>query len=122
MPTNIQTNGQQAPATLVAGLLLDLQKLAEQELALAKREVADTWTQIRQGAIVLMAGLVLAALGLGYLSYTLVLLLSLLDIPRWQAFAIAGGALAVVGVILLLSSGTRSSGKPASREAERIDS
>lgn len=121
MPTNIQTNGQQAPATLVAGLLLDLQKLAEQELALAKREVADTWTQIRQGAIVLMAGLVLTAVGLAYLSYTLVLVLSLLDIPQWQAFAIAGGALIVAGVIVLFCSGRGISEKAASRKAERTD-
>ena len=53
MPENLQADSQPGVASLVGGILEDAQKLIRQEVALARREVAQAWDKAKMGAALL---------------------------------------------------------------------
>jgi len=89
---------------LVGGIIDDAQRLIEQQITLLKHDVRKDIQHAKNTAVLLGAGVgVLAAAGL-LLLFMLVHLLEWLtrpDLPLWACYAIVGGALALVGGIVL---------------------
>jgi hypothetical protein len=88
----------------LGGIINDLQVLAKQEIALARRELLDELHKARQAAISLGIGLGVTALGALLLVLMLVFLLNwaVAAIPLWGAFGIVGILLLALGGMLLL--------------------
>jgi hypothetical protein len=86
-------------AALVGGILVDAQKLVRQEVALARREVAETCDRAKLGIGMLSIALVVCGVGGVLLGFMLVKLLYEFLLPNheWACFAIVGGAFALVG-------------------------
>lgn len=98
--------GERPLTELVSRLSRDTTLLAQQEIALAKQELADKLTLVKAeavgvavGAVLLHAGL-LAALAGAVLALALVL-------PAWAAALVSGVVLAGAGASLLLKAKTR---------------
>jgi Putative Actinobacterial Holin-X, holin superfamily III len=92
-------------ASLASGIIADAQSLFKQELALAKREVANELVKAKGAAISLAMGMVIAALGGLLLVFMLVYLLNWMAsdfLPLWSCFAIVGALLVIVGGSLFL--------------------
>jgi hypothetical protein len=89
-------------ATLVGGIVSDLQTLIRQELQLARREVQQEFDKAKTGIAFLGAGLALMVLAVIPLLFMLVYLLErFAGIPLWGSFGIVGGGFAVLGALLL---------------------
>lgn len=84
-------------ATILQGILENLQELVRSEVALAKREVAEDIGRGRAAAVVLAGGVAVALLGSHLLLWTAIYALAL-RLPLWAATGI-------VGVLLLLAGG-----------------
>jgi uncharacterized membrane protein YbhN (UPF0104 family) len=87
-------------ASLAGGIVTDAQTLFKQELALARRELADALHRAKEAAISLALGIGIAALGGLLLVFMLVYLLHWLSsdrLPLWSCFAIVGAALVILG-------------------------
>lgn len=90
-------------AALVGDLIGDAQALVRREVDLAKQEFSSEISKAQQGAIVIGGGLGVAAIGGVLLGHMLALLLqSVLNIPLWVTYLIAGGGFLIVAAILLL--------------------
>lgn len=94
---------QQEPsiAQLLSNLIADAQTLVRKEFALAKTEILGEVDKVRQGAIMLGAGIALAAIGGLFLLAMLAELLVAAGLDRWVAYLILGGVLAIAGGIVL---------------------
>ena len=92
--------GEDASLTaLLSGLLHDAEILLLQELALARAEIGENLLRFSGGAMVLLAGLLVALTGLLALIAAAILLLSGV-MPPWAACLLAGGIVAAVGAAL----------------------
>jgi hypothetical protein len=91
-------------SSLVGGIIDDAQKLIEQQLTLLKHDVRKDIQHAKDTAVLLGAGVgVLAAAGL-LLLFMLVHLLEWLARPNlelWHCFGIVGGAVALIGAVVL---------------------
>jgi hypothetical protein len=99
-------------AALAGGIFADAQTLFKQELALARRELADALHNAKESAISLALGIGIAALGGLMLVFMLVYLLNWASsdrLPLWSCFAIVGAALVILGGSLVLR-GTKKAG------------
>ncbi len=95
-------------AELLSGLIGDAQTLVRREIDLAKQEVAIEVNKAKQGAIVLGAGVGVAAVGGILLSFMLVYLLhEVLGLSQWLSYLIVGGIFTIVGVLLLQQGAKR---------------
>lgn len=86
-------------ASLVGGIVHDVQALLKQELALAKREVTDELNKAKEVAILLSISITSAALGGLLLVFMLVYLLhgaSSERLPLWGCYGIVGAALIIL--------------------------
>ena len=89
-------------ATLVGGIVGDLQTLIRQELQLARREVQAEFDKAKFGFAMLAAGAGLLALAVIPLLFMLVWLIKeYTSIPLWGCFGIIGGGFALVGGLLI---------------------
>jgi len=88
---------------LVAGIVNDAQVLFKHQAALLKHDVRQDLRETKEGLTSVAVGGIIAALGAVLLGFMLVHLLFWLvpAVPLWGWFGIVGGAVAVVGVILL---------------------
>jgi hypothetical protein len=90
-------------SALVAGIVTDAQELFKQQAALLKHDVRQDIREAKEGLTAAAVGGAIAALGAVLLAFMLVHLLFWLvpAVPLWGWFGIIGGAVAVVGVILI---------------------
>jgi uncharacterized membrane protein YqjE len=88
-------------AQLLSNLVADAQTLVRKEFDLAKTEIMSEVDKVRQGAIMLGAGIALAAIGGLFLLGMVAELLVAAGLDRWVAYMILGGLLAIVGGIVL---------------------
>ena len=91
-------------SSLVGGIINDFQLLMKQEVALARRELADELRKAKQALISLGIGVGVLAIGGLLLIFMLVHLLNwaVPAIPLWGSYGIIGGLLIVAGAALLL--------------------
>jgi membrane protein len=107
-PTEAGASSEPSLAQLLSELLSDGQTLIRKEFTLARQEISDSLDTARQSAIVLGIGAGITAAG------GLLLLLSLahgvaagFSLPLWLAYLIVGSALAIIGVVALISGVSR---------------
>jgi uncharacterized membrane protein YqjE len=99
----IHTDTGPSLTSLVSGIVADLQKLVRQEIQLARTEVKQEWEKTKTAAGAMAAGVALLSLGVIVLCGMVVALLKeFTALPLWACCAIVGGALAVLGVLLLV--------------------
>lgn len=109
MSTEIQQSTEQSTASLVGGILADLQSLVEQQLRLTRLEIEGELRRRTTAAAVLVIGLALCLVGAIVMSFGLVYLLHTLTLkdaaeaaalPLWACYEIVGvGVLAVGGLL-----------------------
>lgn len=94
--------GEPSIAQLVVGLVADAEHVIRKELELAKVEIEDMGRKAARSAIaVATGGLVAGAGGLLLLFMFVHLITSMTSVDLWISYAIVGGAVAVIGGILL---------------------
>src|SRR5436190_8007546 len=102
MSDNHQTDAQPGVASLVGGIIDDGQKLVRQEIALARREVTESWDKAKMG--IGLFGSALAFFGAGGVlsGLLLVKLLHQYFLPNheWACFGIVAGLFACIGSVL----------------------
>lgn len=103
MPEHFQADAPPEVAALVSGILEDAQKLVRQEIALARREVANAWDRAQMGVVLILSAIPILIMGGVLLTITLVKLLHQYVLPdqEWACFAIMGGMLAILGGTLV---------------------
>ena len=101
MADRIPTESPQSMASLLAGIVSDLQTLVREEIALAKAEMIREWDKAKTAAGSMAVGAAVLALGGFFLCVTVVCVLAeVAKLPWWASFLIVGGALAVLGLVL----------------------
>jgi len=101
MPNNVQTESPPSVASLVGGIIEDAQRLVQQELRLARRELQTEWDKAKVAAMSILIGMAVCALGGVFLGSMLVYLLNeFAHLPLSASFGIVGSILAVIGGIL----------------------
>ena len=89
-------------ASLLTGIVADIQALMQQEIALATHELREEFGGALTSALRTAAAGVVIALGLGLLGVGLALALPrALEWPPWAGFVAIGAALGVVGLAAL---------------------
>jgi Putative Actinobacterial Holin-X, holin superfamily III len=107
MATDLQSPSQQPSVTaLVKGIISDVQDLIRQQAALIGKEIKDDVNKSIGAAISLAAGAGITAMGGLLLCITLALVLDwyIPELHWWGGFAIVGGVLTVVGLVLLYAA------------------
>lgn len=100
-------------SSLVGGIITDAQVLIRQEMQLARREIQDEVQKAKMAALSLAAGVGVLFFGAMLLCFMLVNLLYWAtnpiheQFPLWAWYGIVGGALAVVGLLLLYGARTK---------------
>src|SRR5580765_4840182 len=103
MPENHQIDPLPSVASLVGGILEDGQKLVRQEVALARREVAETCEKAKTGVALLGSAHAVCAVAGVLLGVMLAKLLQQFLVPdhEWACFGIVSLLFAVPGGVLL---------------------
>ena len=103
MAENLHADAPPSVASLVGGILEDGQKLVRQEVALARREVAETCDKAKTGIALLSSALAVCGVGGVLLGLMLVKLLHQYLLPNheWACFGIVGVGFALVGGALI---------------------
>jgi hypothetical protein len=93
----------QSVTRVVAGIINDAQELMKQQFALFKHEVKEDLRKTKEATLAIGIGATVVGLGVLLLCFGLVWLLNwaAAALPLWVCFAIIGGALAIIGAILL---------------------
>lgn len=107
---------QESAASLVSRLVSDATALVRNELALAKAEVSETAASMKAGITALAIAAAVLLAGLLALLAAVVLALAQIVEP-WIAALIVGGALALVGVLLV--QGAKKKLEPSELELDR---
>ena len=106
MPENQNGEPQPSVASLVGGIFVDAQKLVQQEIALARREVAETCDKAKTGIALLNSALAVSGVAGILFGIMLAKLLNDFLLPNYEwacfgivgvGFAIPAGALAYFG-------------------------
>lgn len=102
MANDLETNSGPSVTGLLSGIVGDLQKLMQQQLALFRQEVRDDLQKTKEATLAIMAGAILSLVGGIVLCFMLAHALKHYTvIPEWGCFGIVGGAVAVIGGALL---------------------
>jgi fatty acid desaturase len=102
MSENHQAGLEPGVASMVGGILEDAQKLFRQEIALAQREVAQSWDKGKSAAALFASAFVLFNVAGVLLGFMLANVLSqLLPNQEWACFGIVGGVVALLGGALI---------------------
>jgi uncharacterized membrane protein YqjE len=99
--SSMNTGRDSSVTGLIKSLADDVTRLFSQEVALAKAEVATALNHIKAGVLSLAIGLGVLFAGFIVLLFAAVAALSLV-VSQWLAALIVGGAVAVIGLILLM--------------------
>jgi len=99
----VQVLPERSAAMLLSGIVTDVQRLIEQQLAMFRQEVRDDVRKGKQAVLSLAVGVGLTVIGNGMLLVMLPLLLNwaVPELPLWACVGIPGGILAAVGGVLL---------------------
>jgi len=88
-------------ASLLGGIVNDIQTLVRQEITLAKTEMIREWEKAKTAAGSLAVGAAFLALGAALLCVSVVCVLhEVAGLPWWVSFLIVGGVLAALGAVL----------------------
>jgi uncharacterized membrane protein len=110
MATTLNRNSEPSLASLVSGIVNDAQALIQQEMALARRELADELNKAKQATLSLGVGAAVAGLGGVLLALMLVYVLhEEVQMKLWLSYLIVGGVLAIAGATLLLFARAKAS-------------
>lgn len=110
MATDLQTPPESSIVGALKGVLDDFQKLLQQQLTLFRAEVRADWHKTKSAVWPLVVGIGFLVIGAPVLCFMLAHLLHWLTspagadparLPLWACFGLVGGALAVVGAVLL---------------------
>ena len=109
MPDNQHTGSTPSVASLVGGILEDGQKLVRQEVALARREIAEACAKAKMGVALLSSALVVGIVAGVLIGFMLVKLLHQFLLPNheWACFGIVGAVVAILCVALVYSGGNK---------------
>jgi hypothetical protein len=110
MASDLHNTSEASLTALVTGIINDAQELLKQEIALARREIADEINKSKQAAVSLGVGVAVGALG-GWL--LILMIVSLLNevagLPLWVSYLIVGGVLTIVGCGLFFAGKAKAS-------------
>jgi uncharacterized membrane protein YqjE len=110
MATTLTRNSEPSLASLVSGIVSDAQALIKQEMALARRELADELNKAKQATLSLGVGAAVAGLGGVLLALMVVYILhEEAGMKLWLSYLIVGGVLAIAGATLLLFARAKAS-------------
>jgi len=110
MATTLNRNSEPSLASLVSGIVNDAQALIQQEMALARRELADELNKAKQATLSLGVGVAIAGLGGVLLALMVVYILhEEVQMKLWLSYLIVGGVLAIAGATLLLFARAKAS-------------
>ena len=103
MAENHPVDPQPSVASLVGGIFEDGQKLVRQEVALARREVAETCEKAKEGVALLSSAHAVCVVAGVFIGFMLVNLLSQFVLPNhdWACFGIVGALFAVLAGALV---------------------
>jgi hypothetical protein len=91
-------------ASLLGGIVNDLQTLVRQEIALAKTEMLKEWDKAKTAAGAMAVGTGILAAGGFFLLLTLVCVLhELAGLAWWLSFLIVGGVMTLLGLVLFFT-------------------
>jgi len=108
MADRIPTESSPSVASLLGGIVSDLQTLIRQEMALAKSEMVREWDKAKTAAGSMASGAGVLALGGFFLCVTIVCVLrEVAGLPWWASFLIVGGVLTTVGAVLFFIGRSR---------------
>jgi hypothetical protein len=91
-------------ASLVTGIVSDVQDLVKQQVAMLRAELSSDFQRSREAIVPLLMGPVVCLMGGLVLCLALAHLLELLfqpDLPRWACYAIVGALISAVGGVLV---------------------
>jgi len=99
MPDIHLADPQPSVASLVGGILADAQTLVRQEVALARREVAESCDKAQTGIVLIISAITVCGVGGVMLGFMLATLLHQFLLPNheWACFGIVGLMFALVG-------------------------
>jgi hypothetical protein len=101
MADRMPVNTSPGVASLLGGIVGDLQMLMRQEIALAKAEVMREWEKAKAAASEMAAGAALLGAGILLLGLAVVSLLHETDaLPWWASFLIVGSVVTVLGAVV----------------------
>jgi hypothetical protein len=104
MTDRIPTDTPPSMASLLGGIVSDIQTLVRQEIALAKTEMIGEWDKAKTAAGSMAAGAAVLALGGFFLCVTIVCVLAeVVGLPWWASFLIVGGVLTGLGAVLFFT-------------------
>jgi hypothetical protein len=108
MADRIPADTSPSVASLLGGIVSDLQTLIRQEVTLAKTEMIREWDKAKTAAGAMAAGAAVLALGAVLLCLTVVCVLrEVAGLPWWASFLIVGGVLAGLGAVLFFTGRNR---------------
>jgi len=91
-------------ASLLGGIVSDIQTLVRQEIQLAKTEMLREWDKAKTAAGSLAAGAAVLALGGFFLLMTIICVFhEVVGLPWWASFLIVGGVLTLIGLVLFFT-------------------
>jgi uncharacterized membrane protein YqjE len=103
MANDVRSPNDPSVTTLVSGIVCEVQELIKQQVALVRVEVRNDFQKTKSaisslaiGAGILLLGIILACLMVVY-----ALNAAWPELPLWACYAIVGGVLLALGVILL---------------------
>jgi hypothetical protein len=100
----VETADQESSASLMSGIVEDLQRLLRQEARLARQELKQEWQKIKSAAVSFAVGAAVMIFAILFLLFTFVYLLAYYTpIPTWGCYGIVSAVLALVAAGLLLA-------------------
>ncbi len=92
-------------AALLKGIIADVERLLQQEFALAREEVREDIERLSRAVLGLIVGAVVVAFGTSMLAVGFGRALTLwLEWPTWTGYAVAGAALVILGAGVLVGA------------------
>jgi hypothetical protein len=100
----LSTDNPPSMASLLGGIVSDLQALVRQEITLAKSEMIREWDKAKTAAGSMAAGATALTLGGLLLCLAVVCVLrEVAGLPWWASFLIVGGAVTGLGAVLFFT-------------------
>jgi uncharacterized membrane protein YqjE len=110
MADRIPADTSPSMASLLGGIVSDIQTLIRQEVKLAKAELQREWEKAKSAAGAMAVGSALLALGGILLCLTVVYVLhEVAGLPLWASYLIVGGVLAMLGAVLFYTGRNKAS-------------
>jgi len=101
MIDRIPTETPPSMASLLGGIVSDIQTLVRQEITLARTEIQREWDKAKAAAGAMAVGAAALALGGLFLCFTVVAVLhEVAGLPWWASLLIVGGVMTGLGAVL----------------------